>query len=348
MQFEYTEPQSELERLICGHFSINIFGKILPGDDEKFRKFIAKVSPPPRTSVYIDSVGGDVEAAIGIGRLIRKNWYSTSIGRYALDYSEPVSHLVPRKLIEGKCLSAATLIYIGGRLRFISKESEFGVHQFSFKNPTPDHIGRSQSLSASIARYVSDMGIGPTFLELSSSTPRNQIQLLGLDRLKELGVITGGDTEVTWTVQARGQMIYVRGERDSLFGHHKMLLGYTKSKEFLLWAVIEAQGREEELTKFGLVEVVFNGDDLVIDVSHRCERLVAGSYVNIFAKISDEECTILANSDGFGLRVRFSTEAPLFLGISPMSTEGGREELATFYQVLSKEKDGRDSLDTKS
>jgi ATP-dependent protease ClpP protease subunit len=82
LQFIYTEPQTELERAIGGFHHINAFGKIDPGDDEKFRKFLVVAAPPPRTTIYINSTGGDVNAAIGIGRLIREGWYETSIGSY--------------------------------------------------------------------------------------------------------------------------------------------------------------------------------------------------------------------------------------------------------------------------
>ena len=66
MQFEFTGPQNELEKLFGGHFCINAYGKIESGDDEKFRKFLSQANPPPRTSIYIDSSGGNVEAALRV------------------------------------------------------------------------------------------------------------------------------------------------------------------------------------------------------------------------------------------------------------------------------------------
>lgn len=143
MEFHYTEPQTEIEKLFGGHFHINAIGRIHPGDDVKFRTFLERTAPPPRTTVYIDSIGGDVDAAIGLGRLIRAASLSTSIGCKVLnpDPSEPWS--VSRDHIDGVCYSAATLVYVGGRLRFVPKSFQFGVHQFSFKDPSPAHVGRS-------------------------------------------------------------------------------------------------------------------------------------------------------------------------------------------------------------
>jgi hypothetical protein len=242
--------------------------------------------------------------------------------------------MVERELKGGKCYSAATLVYLGGRLRYFTNGAEFGVHQFSFKNPTPENLVQSQSLSAKIARFIADMEISIGFMEISSSTPSDQLNIVSLEQLKSLGVVTGGITDVTWSVQARNNMIYVRGERDSLFGHHKAILAHIKDVGFHFWAFIESQGREHELTSLGLVEIVVNGEDVRIDISDRCERNIYGIYVNIVARLTVEEARQLAFSDSFGVQVRFSDEAEMFLGIAAMDTNGGREELQTLFNCF--------------
>lgn len=208
MKFHFTEPQTDLERLIGGFYCINAIGRIEAGDDARFRDFLIKTGPPPRLTVYIDSVGGDVDAAIGIGRLIRDHWFSTSVGSYVLDYEQQQSHALPRKSFTGTCASAATLMYLGGRLRYLPDGSIFGVHQFSIRNPSPDDVGRSQVLSARIASYVDEMGVSTGFLELSSATSSTEINTVDEEKLRALKVITGGLTEAEWTLQARNHMMY--------------------------------------------------------------------------------------------------------------------------------------------
>jgi hypothetical protein len=337
VQFIYTDPQTEYERLIGGFHCINAFGKVEAGDDEKFRNFLEVAAPPPRTTVYLDSSGGDVEAAMGIARLIRSGWYETSIGRYHLNTTAPRDHIVERELLQGQCLSAATLVYLGGRLRHFPDGAEFGVHQFSFKNPSPANLAQSQLLSAKMARFMGEMGIQLEFMEIASSTSGEKINRLNIEDLKKLKVVTGGITDVNWTVQAKNNMIYVRGERDSIFGHHKVMLGYIKGHGLYFWAVIEAQGREGELTTFGLVEIVVNGEAIRIDVTDRCERAVSGSYVNILVKLTTEEAGLVALSDSFGVQIRFSSDAGMFLGVSAMSTVGGREQLATLLACFNED-----------
>lgn len=334
MEFHFSEPQTEFERFFGGHFCLNLSGRILPGDDKRFEEFLKSVCPPPRVPVYIHSLGGDVDAAIGIGRLIRDHWFSTSVGTYILSSASALESIKERELLAGKCMSAATLIFLGGRLRFLPEDAEFGVHQFSFKNPTPDHVGLSQTLSARIAQFVEDMGVRMEFLEVSSAIPGDKIQLLEHAQLRSMGVVTDGETDVQWSVQSRNGMMYVRGERDSLFGHHKVMLGFIAEAGFVFWAVIEAQGRERQLTGFGIIEIVLNGEAKRIDVSDRCHRQVVGNYVNVIAKLTNEEAAAIAFSDSFGVQIRFSIEAELFLGIRAMSTSGGRDQLQTFYSML--------------
>ena len=336
MQFEYTEPQTEFERLFGGHFCINAFGPINVSDEARFLDFLNTIVPPPRIDLYINSGGGDVHAAMEMGRIIRSGWFATSVGTYRLAPSAIPEYIVGRELIPGKCMSAATLMYLGGRLRYLDKRSQFGVHQFSFRNPTANSLSESQVLSARISRYLEDMGIPSQFLELTAAVPSNTIQLVDHAELEKLKVVTGGQTAAEWTVQALGKAVYVRGERDSIFGHHKVILGYEAGSGFFFYGVIEAQGREAELTGHKLVQIVVNGEDNKIDVSDRCSRSVNGIYVNVFVKIAQAEAKLLAESESFGVQIKFAEESEVFLGIGAMDTASGRDKLQGFYAALSR------------
>ncbi|MGQ4812938.1 hypothetical protein [Agrobacterium vitis] len=333
MNFEYSNPQTDIEGFLGGFFHISAFGRIEEGDDEKFQGFLERAAPPPRTSVYINSGGGHVEAAMAIGRLIRKAWFSTSIGTYTLDPQQSDELIIPRKFASGKCISAATLMFLGGRLRYYPDGSEFGVHQFSFKNPTPEIIERSQRLSAAIAAYIAEMGIPAAFLELSASTRGNQVTLLSEEQLKGLKVITGGMTETTWGVEVHQEAMWVRGERDSLWGHGKVILIYSKTDGFSFAAMVETMGRDAELISFPLVEIVVNGEDIRIDISNRCMRAPSGIYTMFMASLSKNEACLLAHSKSFGIGIRSSAQAEMFLGIAAVSTDGAEGKLQGLYKL---------------
>lgn len=341
MNFEYTPPQTPIEIAFGGHRCVNAFGSIDPNDDERLLEFLGKANVPPRTDVYIHSGGGHVETAINMGRILRDSWLSTHVGQYLLDDAlQPAdSPMKQRRFIDGHCMSAATLFYLGGRLRFLSPGSQFGVHQFSFRDPVPGIVGRSQILSSKIARYISEMGIPPEFLELSASTESTSVDLVDHEKLRRLSVVTDGETSVEWSVQSRGNTLYVRGERDSFYGHHKVCLGFA-APNFYLHSIIESQGREEQLVSaFPLVELSIGmTGDRAIDISERCIRVVEGVYTNVITSLTTSEAIELAESDGFGLRIRAAADAPLFLGIAPMATKGAEDLIRSFVNCISKDR----------
>lgn len=333
MNFEYSDPQTEIEGFFGGFFHISAFGPIEEGDDKKFLRFLENAMPPPRTLVYINSGGGHVEAAMAIGRLIRQAWFSTSIGTYVLDHQMVDELIIPRKFRSGNCISAATLMFLGGRLRYFPDGSKFGVHQFSFRNPAPDNLERSQRLSAAIATYIAEMGIPAPFLEVSAGTRGDEIKLLSEEELKELKIVTGGVTEPTWGTEIHEEAMWVRGERDSLWGHGKVLLVYSKRDGFAFSALVETMGRDNELMNHPLVEIVVNDEDIRIDISDRCARAPSGIYTIFIANISKSEAQLLASSKSFGIQIRASAQAEIFLGIAAISTAGAEGKLQGLYNM---------------
>jgi hypothetical protein len=227
-------------------------------------------------------------------------------------------------------------MFLGGRLRYFDDKSEFGVHQFDFpqaqgKEVPRNYLAHSQTLSAKMFEYVADMGISPQFLLLSAATPSDQMRSLPREELEKIGVVTGGQSEVKWSIEAQNGLSYVKGERDSFYGHHKVMLGFNSEIGFVFWAVIETQNRAKELLGFPLVEVVLNGESKRLDISSRVERKEEGIYTNVLARISDDEAKQIAFSDSFGVQIRFSSDASMFLGIAAMDTKEGREKLRTFF-----------------
>lgn len=320
--------------MIGGHYVINAFGSIEVGDDDRFLRFLFDSNAPYRSDVYISSKGGDVESAVNIGRIIRERGFSTSIGINMIDSESRNEFIVPRKVLYKECFSAATLVFLGGRLRYFQDDAKFGVHRFSFKNPTPDNIEHSQVLSSKIANYLHDMNISPKFLELSSSIPSKSIEIIDESMLNEIGIATGGASDVEWTLHGAGGGLYIRGERYTLYGHQKVILSYANGMGFAFVAVIESMSREDELLNFDLVEIVLNGEDIRIDISNRCRRYINGSYTLIDVVISNDEAKLIAYSNSFGVQVRFSTMSEVLLGISAMDTSSGRDKLVNFYETL--------------
>ena len=199
----------------------------------------------------------------------------------------------------------------------------------------PENVEKSQELSVGIAEYLQRMGVSLEFLSISASIASDNLMELSEQDLRKYNVVTGGQSDVVWTTQNSNGAIYVRGERDSIYGHHKVMLCFHPEIKFHFRGIIEAQGRSDELTKFRVVEIVVDGERLRIDVSDRIARLAINGYVNVIAELTKSEAEALAHSSSFGVQIRYSIDSPIFLGISAMDTGPGRDQLINFFDMFS-------------
>lgn len=336
MNFEYTDPQTPMEWLFGGHCSINAFGRIEPGDGEKFATFLQRTAPPPITSVYLNTPGGSVHDGIQIGRLIRHFGLSTSVGSYLLLPPQKGDIVRRREFKPGVCASSGTLAFLGGRFRWFQEGSEFRVHRFFFQGTMDEVLGPAQQTSAAIARYLVDMGIDLRLMQISADVHHAETRSLTAQELTELGVVAPGVSDVAWATESRNGSIYVRAQRDTIYGLQKLIVGYMKPMGFYVHAVFECQGRDRELSSFPLVEVTMNGESVRWDVSPRATRQIVNGFMNVIVPVSAEEARQMAESPSFGLQIRFSSMADLFFGIGEVPIDAdGRGRLDTLVTMFS-------------
>jgi hypothetical protein len=111
------------------------------GDEESFAQFLSSSASPIKI-VYLDSFGGSTEAAIAIGRMIRKHGLDTAfhVGR-------------------GHCVSACTTMFLGGVHRYYVGGADVadGVGTRIGLGFHPSVGG--QEAEGRIASYYSDMGV---------------------------------------------------------------------------------------------------------------------------------------------------------------------------------------------
>lgn len=171
------------------------------------------------------------------------------------------------------------------------------------------------------------MGVDISFMELSARKSGSELEIVPHDVLRQLNVVNDGYTREEWSVQAIDGMSYVRGERDTFFGHQKILLFVEPvSKNFYFVGIFETRNREEELNMMAQIDMEINSHN--IDVSSRnCRRKIYNGYFHIYIPISVDEAREIATSASAGVMMRFTSESPMFLGISGMKLESGRHLL---------------------
>lgn len=161
-----------------------------------------------RLAVAVNSPGGDVDAALAMGRAIRAAGLDVLVARVAPDGAVALDGAI--------CSSACTLILAGGVNRFAAPEARIGVH--SMRQSETERVvervyrrngeGREvvservisqktkpldsppEVANRGVAEHLAAMGIGKAFTDLTLSTPHSQIRVLSAKEKLETGIVT--------------------------------------------------------------------------------------------------------------------------------------------------------------
>lgn len=157
-------------------------GEITSETPEAFRSYLAQEQFPGR--IVFDSPGGNVGAAIRLGRLIREARLQTSVGQTRLFEGSTFES----EILKGRCESACVLAYVGGLVRMID-EGSLGVHQFFDPAGGAIPSEATQLLMGQILLYLLDMRINTQILSIASGTPPSGMHHLTAEELSDLRLL---------------------------------------------------------------------------------------------------------------------------------------------------------------
>lgn len=153
-------------------------GDIIKGDANRLDDYIgklAKLEPSTRIGIIqISSNGGDVEEALRIGRILRKN---------------RIQVLIP---MDSHCYSSCVLLLAGGVGRF--PVGDVGIHSFysmSSQKPNADYEQEEKIYAAtekSIRDYLNEMRVSGSVMDAMLRVPSSKLEILDIDKLQEFGL----------------------------------------------------------------------------------------------------------------------------------------------------------------
>jgi hypothetical protein len=147
-----------------------VAGTILPADGASVEVMAAMVrSGRHRISgnqITLASDGGDMEAAMQIGRHLRKLGVFTKISQ------------------QDQCMSACVFAFMGGERRTVA--GKLGIHRPYFPTTTEsgDRIARYRALQRAVREYVDEMDFPQSFYEAVMLVPPESMQFLQAADLK--------------------------------------------------------------------------------------------------------------------------------------------------------------------
>ncbi|BCG87220.1 hypothetical protein MesoLj113c_33300 [Mesorhizobium sp. 113-3-9] len=192
---------------------ISAEGAITGDTDRRFKKFLKRLKGK-KLPVVFQSPGGDVRAALAVGRMIRTAGLETAVGRTKLNGCPTLVPRCPEQIVENGwsqgevhsggayCFSACPLAFMGGKVRAAAANARIGLHQITVNGYRgSEQTGRrdldaisTQSdpeLKQVLSSYLEDMGVSShdVFAMMGLATPYGLYNVQSAEALKS-GVIT--------------------------------------------------------------------------------------------------------------------------------------------------------------
>lgn len=187
-------------------------GAITPKTPEAFRRIFKQIGSD-RVPVFVNSGGGNVDAAMAIGRMIRARKLDVAIGHTLIapcsaadkTCSEEAGTGLKGEAVEPgtRCASACTMILAAGTHRIVPYMGRVGVHQIVWlkakqQGQRPAVLTPANALSfpvgsayyEKVARYLREMGVGKALDPLMRATPSSSIHWLTQAELRESELAT--------------------------------------------------------------------------------------------------------------------------------------------------------------
>ena len=166
----FNKPMSFTMRWVSIHAEttwIAAEGIITKDTPHVFREFLTKNRVHRENRIEFHSPGGNLYAALELGRIIRSIGNPTTIGR-SLTLENPVTSMDVIEFPDAVCFSACAYAFFGGEKRYLGG-GLLGVHRFgSYRyGITGDE---AQVASSDIARYLEEMGVDQRVFQIASRT----------------------------------------------------------------------------------------------------------------------------------------------------------------------------------
>jgi hypothetical protein len=184
LSIEGVPPDAATPAPAADEWVLYLDGEFDSGAAVRLAAFIAQ-QRIARASVYFNSSGGSLIAAMGVGRLLREHQFQTRVGRRTAD---------PRRPGNGVCYSACPFAYAGGGWRFLDSGAVLGVHRVANRVPVPDEFAFEQVVSRQATLYLAAMGISPELFRMMEQVPREEIRLLSREEAVRLQLVNDGMT----------------------------------------------------------------------------------------------------------------------------------------------------------
>lgn len=203
----------------CGRWLAGV-GKITENSYGALQAALNAMKDDP-LPLILDSPGGQINAAISMGELLREHHIAVSVAKTMIGQCD-ASRLACESAVTGKalsghliaegarCVSACPFLFMGGTTRVVEGPAVLGIHRVTMIrqpgnaevaegfangqggdaiNGSPD--GLSKPVRVRILHYLRAMGVDQEVFDLMMRTPPEKMDILSPLELDVYGIITG-------------------------------------------------------------------------------------------------------------------------------------------------------------
>jgi hypothetical protein len=313
----------EMQMFTGNAWALYLGGDIDTNAAERLENYIVQHKVPAESWAILNSPGGSLFGGMALGNIIRKYRLRTDVGARGTNATRTLDYGV------GGCYSACTLAYVGGSFRFLHDGSHFGIHRFAFSSPQENGVRENQMdvaqvASAAIVAYLRSMDIDTDLFTLSTKAGPTEIYEPSLPELQKLNVVTNGFNKPKWTIESNNGLLYLKGERDTVYGINKLLMFCPPKSSMILHIIFDAQGHDNELMSFTAHSLVI--DDQEYPITSEWKKIEHGWFNSEYV-LTTQQLLAIGSSKSVGVIVQGGYGAPVFLGFNSMPFEDGAKKL---------------------
>ena len=282
-----------------------------------FLKYFGNVPGDGGAIIAIHSTGGNLNAGLELGRLIRKYGLQTNVAQtfvtpdieWGFRFSD---------LGRGECLSSCAYAFMGGKDR---QGGKLGFHKYSSRSSLSellnieeiDHIEKlsmsmSQYVSGLLIEYIVEMGIDPRILSLIKNTSSDEMTYPTDEVLEEYNVISRKGLS-SWSLEPVGSgVVMLASDREDSTPIEKVIFHCRKTDGARLLTMVSVYsnaewGIEDFLQNSGLIDdwsgggadIEINGVEFKIPKA-RVEFYNDKKFRYYRLKINEREANLLLNA----------------------------------------------------
>jgi hypothetical protein len=327
MQFSAYPPDAHYEEFMGDHaWRIFATGLIDANADKRLAALIASKGIPQGSTLYLHSPGGSLVGGMSLGRVIRKNELRTFVGQF-----DPNLKYLGSK--PGYCYSACATAFLGGKFRYWTNGSIYGVHRFFWNAHSNSDADLAQIVSAAVVEYIRSMGVDTKLFALASQAGASEVITPSHEMLLELNVVNDGRTLVKWTIESLPEgVMYLKGEQDTDYGKNRFMLACPSSGPMFLYAIFSGGRNAEQDMMFPVNWLFLDGEPVRIDQQLESKQNTNGN-INLVYRLDAALLMAISKAKTVGVGLQPSTAAPIFAGFNNMPFADGAAKLPGFLAV---------------